>query len=280
MYSLTIQSVRISVLLWMAVNCFAQPTLVLPGYTVSLFVSGLSWPSGLVFRPNHHDLLVCQQNGNKVSSIDLATGVVSPFSLVAYPEHIAVGSNGDVYVTTDNDGGPLSVFDSTGQLLDTFLVPGHPDGLALDANDNLYNANNTTKTIVEYAAGSGFINPTTYASGFESLQGITFDRFGRLFAEDYAAGTVYYATSGGNTVVATGLSSVNDSMLDIADVRGLGLLVSVYSGTVSLIPSKGVVNTFATGFSVATGIAVDSGQNIYVDEAATGSIWKFSPVAQ
>jgi serine/threonine protein kinase, bacterial len=215
-----------------------------------------------------------------VSRIDLATGQVSPFSLVAYPEHIAVDSRGNVYVTTDNDGGPLNIFDSTGELLDTFLVPGHPDGLALDSNGNLYNANNGTKTIYEYAVGSRFTNPTTYASGFEGLQGITFDKLGRLFAEDYVAGVVYYAAPSGNTVVAQGLGSVNDSMMDVADVPDLGLLVSVYSGTVAQIPSTGIVNTFATGFSVATGIAVDSSRNIYVDEAATGSVWKFSPPPQ
>ncbi len=68
-------------------------------------------------------------------------------------------------------------------------------------------------------------------------------------------------------------------MLDIAYVRNLGLLVSRYSGTVSQIPGKGVVNTFATGFSVATGIAADANGSVYVAEAATGSVWKFSPVS-
>jgi sugar lactone lactonase YvrE len=159
-------------------------------------------------------------------------------------------------------------------------VPGHPDGLAVDSNDNVYLANNTTKVIVKYAAGSGLTNSVTYASGFEGLQGITFDGAGRLYAEDYVAGIVYHATPGGNSALAAGLGSVNDSMLDIAYVPDLGLLVSVYSGTVWQVPSEGTVNTFATGFAVATGIAVDASRNIYVSEAATGSVWKFSPVAQ
>jgi sugar lactone lactonase YvrE len=281
MSSLKIQFIRISVLLWMAVNCFAQPTPVLPGYSVSLFASGLSSPTGLVFRPAHQDLLVCQENGNKVSSIDLGTGVVSAFGVVAYPEHIAIDLKGNVYVTTDNDNGPLAILDSTGRTADAFLVPGHPDGLAVDSHDNVYLANNTTKVIVEYSAGGGLTNPTTYASGFQSQQGITFDKFGRLFAEDYAAGTVYYATPSGNTVWATGLGSVTTlPMGDIAYVPDLGLLVAQFEGPISQIPSKGIVNTFATGFSNPHGIAVDANQNIYIADAGTGSVWKFSAVAQ
>jgi sugar lactone lactonase YvrE len=69
-------------------------------------------------------------------------------------------------------------------------------------------------------------------------------------------------------------------MLDIAYAPALGLLVSVYSGTLWQIPSEGIVNTFATGFSIATGIAIDDSRNIYVNEAATGSVWTFSPTAQ
>jgi serine/threonine-protein kinase len=275
-----ISALASALLLLMAVNASAQPTPVLPGYSVSLLASGLSWPSGLVFRPRYHDLLVCQQNGNTVSRIDLTTGAVRPFGVVATPEHIATDSKNKVYVTTDIDNGPVTVFDSTGRAVDVFVVAGHADGLALDANDNLYLANNGTRLIVEYAAGSGFTNPTTFASGFRGLQGITFDGTGHLFAEDYIAGTVYYASPSGNSACATGLSSISDSMLDIAYVRSLGLLVSVYSGTVSQIPSKGKVNLFATGFSVAAGIAADVSQNIYVAEAATGSVWKFSRSAR
>lgn len=103
---------------------------------------------------------------------------------------------------------------------------------------------------------------------------------GRLFAEDYIAGIVYYVTSSGNTVWATGLGSFNESMLDIAyDQFSASLLVSGYTEVVSQIPSMGIVNTFATGFSVPAGIAIDTNQNIYVAEAATGKVWKFTAVS-
>jgi minor extracellular serine protease Vpr len=41
----------------------------------------------------------------------------------------------------------------------------------------------------------------------------------------------------------------------------------------------GIVNTFATGFSVPAGLAVDTSQNIYVAEAATGKVWRFTAVS-
>lgn len=284
MFSVRTQSKAIlGALLLTAVTALAQPTPVYPGYSVSLFVSGLAYPGGLVYRSANQDILVCQLNGNKVSSIDLATGVVSTLGVVAYPEHIAVGAKGMglVYVTTSNGGGPVNALDSSGRMADSFLLPdsGHPDGMALDSSGNVYLANNTTKSIVKYAAGSNLTNPTTYASGFESLQGITFDTSGRLFAEDYSAGIVYYVTPGANTVWGTGIGSYYDSMLDIAYVPKLGILASTEDGTVSVIPSQGVVDTFATGFSSSTGIAVDSKLNIYIADGVTGSVWKFSPAA-
>ncbi len=255
-----------------------QPTPVRPGYSVSLVVSGLSGPSAIVYRPATHDLLVCEHDGNKVSRVDVLASLVSPFTSVALPEHIAVDSVGNVYVTTANTGGPITVWNSTGQAVASFLVPGYPTGLALDANNNLYLGNNVTDAIYKYAAGS-FTNPTTFGSGFRSVRGITFDTSGRLFAEDYVAGIVYYVTSQGNTVWATGLGSNNEALLHIAydQFRG-SLLVAGYTGVVSEIPSIGVVNPFATGFSVPDGIAVDDRQNIYVADYGSGNVWKFSPV--
>lgn len=264
-----------------ALNTFAQTTPVAPGYSVSLLASGLTSPAGLVHRSHFNDLLVCQQLGNKVSIIDLTTGAVSPFGVVAMPEHITIDTKGYVYVQSDITNGPVTIFASNGTAVYSFIVEGHADGIVLDAKENLYLANNGTKLIVRYAAGSGFTNPTTYASGFQSLQGITFDRFGRLFAEDYAAGIVYHATPSGNTAWATGLGSVTTlPMGDIAYVADLGLLVAQFNGPVSQIPSEGIVNTFATGFSNPHGIAVDAGHNIYIADYGTGSIWKFSPATQ
>ncbi len=184
------------------------------GYSVSLVASGLSGPDGIVYRPATHDLLVCELHANRVSSVNVLTGLVTPFASVAAPEHIAVDSAGNVYVTTTG-GGPVTIFNSIGQTVSSFPIPGYLVGLALDADNNLYVANNATKVIAKYAAGS-FTNPTTFGSGFQSLQGITFDTSGRLFAEDYVAGIVYYVTPEGNTVWAAGLGSNNQALLQIA----------------------------------------------------------------
>jgi len=270
-----------SALLFTAVNALAQPTPVAPGYSVSLLASGLTSPAGLVYRSHFNDLLVCQQLANEVSIIDLTTGAVSPFGVVAMPEHITIDTKGNVYVQSDISNGPVTILDSSGTTVYSFIVEGHADGLAVDAKEDLYLANNETKLIVRYAAGSGFTNPTTYASGFQSLQGITFNGSGQLFAEDYAAGIVYHATSTDNTVWATGLGSVTTlPMGDIAYVPDVGLLVAQFNGPVSQIPAEDVVNTFATGFSNPHGIAVDASHNIYIADYGSGSIWKFSPTAQ
>ena len=51
-----------------------------------------------------------------------------------------------------------------GSVLQPCPVPGPPTGIALDARDNLYVANNATRAIAVYATG-GAANPTTFAGG-------------------------------------------------------------------------------------------------------------------
>jgi len=57
------------------------------------------------------------------------------------------------------------------------------------------------------------------------------------------------------------------------------LFVNRYtSGTILQIPSIGIVNTFAAGFSHPIGVAVDANQHIYVTERDTGSVWKYTAI--
>jgi len=195
----------------------SKPSMDSPGYSVSRLASGLSYPETIVYRPAFNDLLVSEFGANKVSRVDVVTGLVSPFGStpIATSGHIAVNSAGSVYVTTNGDGGTITVFDPTGRLVTTVPVQGYVVGITFDSKDNLYVANNSIRAIARYVAGS-LINPTTFASGFQSLQGITFDATGRLFAEDYIAGIVYYVTATGNTLWAAGLGSFDDPMMNIA----------------------------------------------------------------
>ncbi|MCU1242341.1 MAG: hypothetical protein JWO71_3067 [Candidatus Acidoferrum typicum] len=123
----------------------AQVTSQDPNFTPSVLKSGLSVPSGLVFRSPTGDLVLSQNGANQVSLVSLPSGATNAFATQASADEIAVrSSDGLVAVKTQATGqtaGPINFYSSSGTLLGS-IPQGNPNGcitgLAFDTSGNLF----------------------------------------------------------------------------------------------------------------------------------------------
>ena len=114
-------------------------------FTPAVLKSGLSVPSGVVFRASPGDLVVSQTGANQVSLVNAGSGAMTSFATQPSADEVAVrSSDGLVAVKTQVTGqtaGPIDFYDSTGVLLGS-IPQGTPDGcitgMAFDASGNLF----------------------------------------------------------------------------------------------------------------------------------------------
>ena len=251
-----------------------------PGFAASVLATKLLGPAnGVIYRPATNDLLVTEFLGSRVARIDPITGVASPFASVASPDEMAMDGAGNVFVKS-HPHGPISRFDSHGNLLGTFPAAsgGFPTGLAFDASGNFYQASDNGN-IYKFSAGS-FANPSIFAGGFAPIEGIAFNTAGQLFVADWGNGHVYEATPGCtqlscHTVWAAGLASPIGIAVDPIS-NDVFVSESVSNGRVVRIHSpSGPVVTVGAGFNEALGVGFDSTGSLYINEFGTGNLWKF-----
>ena len=105
------------------------------------------------------------------------------------------GANGAIYEYTPT--GTRSIFASG-------LV--YPEGLAFDANGNLYvtAGNSQTASVIDKFTPGG--TETTFASGLAYAAGLAFDSAGNLYEADQGTGDVFeFSPNGTKSTFATGL---------------------------------------------------------------------------
>lgn len=143
-----------------------------PNFTPALLNSGLSVPSGVVFRPPTGDLLVSQQN--QVSIVNATTGATSRFVSIpgTFPDKIDVRSSDGLVSVIIGPFGPINFYNSSGSF------QGSIDESVI-GNANL-----------------GLIGPETTAC----LSGSVFDTSGNLFV---AAGPALPDTPSGCSSTTT-----------------------------------------------------------------------------
>jgi Holliday junction resolvase len=85
-----------------------------PNFTPALLKSGLSMPSGVVFRPPTGDLLVSQQN--EVSIVNATSGATSTFVSIpgTFPDKIDVRSSDGLVSVIIGPFGPINFYNSSG----------------------------------------------------------------------------------------------------------------------------------------------------------------------
>ncbi|MHB1871931.1 MAG: NHL domain-containing protein [Steroidobacteraceae bacterium] len=253
---------------------------------------------------SHGNVYVADTGNNLVREIVASGGVVSSSSAVItlnqsgaaafdHPEGVAVDASGNVYVadTLRNEireieatGGSVSASSTIVTLagnLNAGCVDGDgsgaefdgPDGVAVDASDNLYVADTNNhvvrkitsvgptglNAVTTFAGGQGTCNgPSPASSGYEDGAGSTQALF--------AAPTGVTVDSAGNVFV----SDLGNSA--VRQITPLGL-VSTLAGASN--PTGGTTTPYA--FNLPFGITVDGTDNLFVTDTGNNTIVKLAP---
>jgi secreted PhoX family phosphatase len=210
-----------------------------PGDTIAMYTpaarnaGGTSAPSRVLISAaiNNAETIAFDNSGNlwmancglsqliKFSASQLSAGgsqtpsaTVTTSPIVMCPYALAFDNSGDLWVTDGNLGTHIAKYaaaqlKSTGNPTPVDTVGSQsgslssPEGLAFDANGNLWVANDGAPTVVEYtpnqlaAQGAPTPHVTITIPGSEP-RGIAFDKRGTLWVADDANAAVYGLTSG------------------------------------------------------------------------------------
>jgi hypothetical protein len=217
-------------------------------------ISSISEPRGLAFDSTGNLFLgttstVDNHNLAKILRFNpklkrrVVRGIPKSFS-----QGVTVDSLGNIFAvvnsdspTPDTGNGTIYKFTPAGGESIFAVLPGHGEGLARDASNNIY-------SVVNYAAAASQILKFT-PGGSQSVVATTSDAT--------IAFTGLARTSLGNIFVATAGHPGSDKILEF---------------------TSGVESTFATGLTTPRGLAFDLLGNLYVTEyLKNGDILKFTP---
>jgi FIMAH domain-containing protein len=228
-----------------------------PNFTPSVHKSGLSEPSGLVFRSPTGDLVVPQNAANQISLVNASSGGTKSFAAQTFPQDVAVRANdGLVAVRTQvvagQASGPIDFYSSTGTLLGSIAVNQLPaacvSGLVFDSNGNLYVAagpaleggscDSNGWALYEFAQGEGQ-TPSTSSS-----QVVTFfagDLIGGLAfaAAPLPSGTLYAISSSNGNVYEISVACFDCGANQIAQVTTGGDSPVVTPSGIAVDPLSG-----------------------------------------
>jgi sugar lactone lactonase YvrE len=188
-------------------------------------------------------------------------------------------SNGDNYVEEFSTSGTSGVNTDLGPLPNTTTDVATPNGIALDANNNLYVANDGNNTISKFDPTGKYIG--VFATGLNQPAAIAFDPYGNLFVVNGGASTILKITPAGtqSVFVSSGLSNPQGLAFDTSG----NLYVSDQgSNSIKKITPAGAISTFYsdgsyTILSQVEGLAFDTSGNLYVASYRNNAIEKITP---
>jgi serine/threonine-protein kinase len=137
--------------------------------------------------------------------------IVLPFTGLNSPEHLAVDSAGNVYVTDDNNKRVLKLLaGSPTQSALPFTGLSQPQGVAVDSGGNVYvSDDNNNNRVLELSAGSS--TPTMLPfTGLSYPDGVAVDSSATVYIVDGNQGVVLRLSAGSSTQTVlpfTGLAS-------------------------------------------------------------------------
>jgi sugar lactone lactonase YvrE len=200
-----------------------------------------------VFVDSAGDVYVADRYNNRIQKFDSSGNYLLQATGVWYPTDVVVDSAGYIFAT-DPRFNVIKKYAPNGAFVEDYGSEGSADGqfslpygLALDASDNLYVADNLNSRIQKFTNAG-------------------------VFVSQIGKGRFNYP---GNLVTD---SSGNVYIVDIYNHR-----IAKYDSNGQLLFTLGTSGTGEGQFRYPGGVAVDSSGNIYVSDSGNNRIQKFSP---
>jgi sugar lactone lactonase YvrE len=143
-----------------------------------------------------------------------------------------------------------------------------PSGVAVDAQGNVFVADQNNNAVKEILASGAFVTVATLGSGFNLPEGVAVDGAGNVYVADAGNNAIKeIVAAGGFTTVKTLGSGFSFPQAVAVDRAGNVFVADTGNNAVKEIVAAGGftnVKTLAAGFSGPAGVAVDAGGNVFV----------------
>jgi sugar lactone lactonase YvrE len=147
----------------------------------------------------------------------------------------------------------------------------HPWGLAVDADGNVYVADNWNQ-LIRKVTSTGVVTTLAETTSFYWPQGVTVDTTGNVYVGN--TNNICKITPAG---VVTTLATTDDHAWALASDAAGNIYVTNRNNEVLKVTSAGVVTTLAANFNQPQGIAVDTAGNVYIADTGNNEIRKITP---
>lgn len=211
-----------------------------------------------------------------------------------HPYDVATDDVGNVYVT-DSSSARIRTYDSTGTQLLSWGGSGSGDGqfnfprsIAVADDGSVYVADEGNNRIQKFAANGDFITKWGTAGAgqgqFNRPTGVDVDAAGNVYVADSRNNRVQIFDSAGGFVASWGTLGAGDGQFDgltgIAVSSGNVYVSEVANRRVQRLSTDGTYITKWPILNVPGNLDTDAAGNVFVPDANTGDVTKYSPSGQ